>query len=101
MPSPKYDVSEIELKHKKALYLEKEILKLQNINTLLIIVYYILAIIAIYFLYFSYNFTIYLKIPTSLILLILPYFMFTLEEAIIDQILFSKNLLFGNPHEKR
>lgn len=101
MPSPKYDISEVELKHKKALYLEKEITKLQSINTFLIIVYYIFAVIAIYFLYFSYNFTIYLKIPASLIILILPYFMFTLEEAIIDQILFSKNLLLGNPHEKK
>lgn len=101
MPPPKYDISEVELKHKKALYLEKEITKLQSINTFLIIVYYIFAVIAIYFLYFSYNFTIYLKIPTSLIILILPYFMFTLEEAIIDQILFSKNLILGNPHEKK
>ena len=101
MPPPKYDISEVELKHKKSLFLEKEIIQYQNVNTFLLVVYYIITIIAIYFVFFAYNFSIYLKIPASLFILILPFLMFTMQEFVVDNIVFSKNLILGNPHEKK
>ena len=101
MPPPKYDISEVELKHKKALFLEKEIVKYHNINTFLLILYYTITLIAIYFMFSAYNFTMYLKIPTVLFLLILPFFMYTIEEFVVDNIVFSKNLILGNPHKKK
>lgn len=101
MPPPKYDISEVELKHKKALFLEKQITNFQNLNTFLLILYYVITLIAIYFVFSAYNFTMYLKIPTVLFLLILPFIMFAIQEFAVDNIVFSKNLILGNPHEKK
>ena len=101
MSPPKYDISEVELKHKKALFLEKQIANFQNLNTFLLILYYIITLIAIYFVFSAYNFTMYLKIPTVLVLLIIPFIMFSIQEFVADNIVFSKNLILGNPHEKK
>ena len=65
------------------------------------ILYYIITFIAIYFVFSAYDYTMYLKIPTVLFLLILPFFMYTIEEFVVDNIVFSKNLILGNPHEKK
>ena len=101
MSPPKYDISEVELKHKKALFLEKQIANFQNLNTFLLILYYIITLIAIYFVFSAYNFTMYLKIPTVLVLLNIPFIMFSIQEFVADNIVFSKNIILGNPHEKK
>ena len=101
MPPPKYNLPDVELKNSKAIYTEKETYKLQVINVYLFIVYYALIFIAIYFLLTAYNFEMYQSIPIVLLLLIMPFVMYSIESYVIDSSNYFSALLLGDTYEKK
>jgi hypothetical protein len=92
-----YNKPDAEWKNQKALYQETEYKAGQKRNGYLFIVYYILAIIAILFIYFKYDMKKYTKHIIVVFLLLFPYIIFNIEKTIYDTYRLIYSLAYSKP----
>ena len=96
----KYSLEEAELKNNKANYQDKQIANLEYTNNILFSIYYILAVISIFVIYFKYDLSASFKIIISLLLLVYPFVIYSLEITIKKQYDYIMSFVYGIPYEE-
>ena len=94
-----YNKQEAELKNQKSLYQGDEYEGVKKFNSYLFIVYYVVAIIAILFIYFKYDMKKYWKHVIALTLLLFPYIIFYIEKSVYDTYRFVYSLVYSETFE--
>ena len=97
----KYDKSDAELKHGKANYQVNKLAQLQDINLYLFIIYYEVCICAILVIYFQYDLNKYVKILITILFLIYPFVIRSIEMAELKGTEFNESLFYGVPTKEK
>jgi len=94
----KYNLEEAELKNNKAVYQGEKITQLNDFNTFLYIVYYVLVVISIFVLYYNFQLSTPLLIIASFVLLLYPLFIYSIEMYVYNQYLYIMSFVYGIPY---
>ena len=100
MSEPTYDKGKAELHNNKAIYQLRKVDSLQELNLFLYAVYYVLVLISILYIYYSYDTNVYAKGILSVFLLSFPFTIRMIEKNIFDYYQYLLALSSGTPYRK-
>jgi hypothetical protein len=93
-----YNLEEAELKNNKAIYQGQQIARLNDTNIFLYIVYYVLVLISIIVLYYNFQLSMPILVLVSILLVLYPIFMYSLEMYLYNQYLYVMSFVYGIPY---
>lgn len=97
---PVYDKEKAELHNNKALYQLRKVDSLHEFNLFLYAVYYVLVLITIFLIFYTYDMNKFVKVLSSLLLLFFPIITRILEKSMYNYYQYIIAIIQGIPIEK-